>query len=534
MDNHIDNGAEPPSAGVLSQSPGMASVEPLKSDPGSTHNPTAAVRRRLNAAARSGLIALLALFVALGVAIVPAQAASAPDPSQICLGCHGDKSFSIQQGGKTVSLYVDGKKFAHSIHADLSCTGCHSDLDPNKLPHGKPKQVNCADCHTDEGEQYATSIHGVAAANGNGKAPHCWDCHGNHDIVPVSQKKPAVCADCHTQVGHIYDTSIHGKLHAEGNAVAPYCTDCHGAHHILAKNDPQAPIYPLNVPNLCAGCHREGQKAAVRYKGNEHEIVQNYAESIHGKGLTKAGLVVTATCVSCHSAHHELPASDPNSSVNPANVPNTCGACHVGIEEQFNKSIHSPLVTKTDKTLPVCSTCHTAHRIQRTDEVGFRLETMTVCGNCHHDQADTYFDTYHGKVSKLGYSKTAKCWDCHGGHDILPVSNPNSTLSPKNKVATCRKCHSDATKQFASYLAHATPHNRKKYPELYIAFWGMTGLLVVTFLVAGLHTLLWLPRSFQMRRELHELEERENAEDAAMEAEAAERAKREKRGEKDV
>ena len=30
----------------------------------------------------------------------------------------------------------------------------------------------------------------------------------------------------------------------------------------------------------------------------------------------------------------------------------------------------------------------------------------------------------------------------------------------------------------------------------------MTGLLVGTFVLAGLHTLLWLPRSLQWRREL--------------------------------
>ena len=32
--------------------------------------------------------------------------------------------------------------------------------------------------------------------------------------------------------------------------------------------------------------------------------------------------------------------------------------------------------------------------------------------------------------------------------------------------------------------------------------WAMTGLLLGTFVVGGLHTLLWLPRAFQMRREL--------------------------------
>ncbi len=54
---------------------------------------------------------------------------------------------------------------------------------------------------------------------------------------------------------------------------------------------------------------------------------------------------------------------------------------------------------------------------------------MNQCGRCHEQIARTYFDTYHGKVSQLGYTKTAKCYDCHGAHDILQVSNPRSHLS---------------------------------------------------------------------------------------------------------
>jgi hypothetical protein len=37
----------------------------------------------------------------------------------------------------------------------------------------------------------------------------------------------------------------------------------------------------------------------------------------------------------------------------------------------------------------------------------------------------------------------------------------------------------------------------------------MTGLLVVTFVIAGLHTLLWLPRSLQWRRKLKSIQSSE-------------------------
>ncbi len=80
-------------------------------------------------------------------------------------------------------------------------------------------------------------------------------------------------------------------------------------------------------------------------------------------------------------------------------------------------------------------------------------------------------------------------------------------------MQTCRQCHPGSNRRFAGYLTHATHHDPKKYPALFWTFWGMTGLLVGTFLVAGLHTLLWLPRSLRYRRELeaaHALESKQH------------------------
>ena len=134
----------------------------------------------------------------------------------------------------------------------------------------------------------------------------------------------------------------------------------------MASAIPQSLTFATNVPDLCAKCHREGQKAALIYTGVEHWIIPRYTESIHGKGLLKSGLTVTATCTSCHTAHHELPAKDPGIDGEQKNVPSTCGDCHHGIEEQFVQSVHSASVTKTDKPLPVCNDCHTAHSIRRS------------------------------------------------------------------------------------------------------------------------------------------------------------------------
>lgn len=369
-----------------------------------------------------------------------------------CMRCHDNPDLKSARDGRT--LFVDFDEVKQSRHARIACSQCHAEVNASKV---RP-------CET------------------------------------VTKKVD--CTSCHAEIGQQFSGSMHGALVAQNDPNGPTCKDCHGTHGTKGKLEPSSPTFATNIPKLCARCHREGERAAVRYTGSEHDIIKHYTESIHGKGLMKSGLTVTATCTNCHTAHAVLPKKNPLSSVHPQNIPSTCGKCHHGIEEQFEQSIHHVNVGKTDKPLPVCSDCHSAHTIQRADAEGFKLDIMNKCGRCHEAIARTYFDTYHGKVSQLGYTKTAKCYDCHGAHDILPVADPRSHLSRENVVATCQKCHPGATRRFAGYLTHATHHDPEKYPFLFWTFWGMTGLLVGTFIFGGVHTLLWLPRALQMRREL--------------------------------
>jgi uncharacterized protein with PIN domain len=406
---------------------------------------------------------------------------------------------------------IRGELWEKEAHVLPACVDCHQ---PHKIRNVFYTQgmadADCLRCHANEKLKAADGSSMFVRAADIAGSRHakiaCSQCHSEVNASRVRAcetiKNKVDCTKCHEEIGQQYQRSKHGQLFAANDPNAPTCRECHGTHHILGKHDPISATFPTNVPNLCGRCHREGKKAAVRYTGTQHEIVTNYSESIHGKGLLKSGLTVTATCTNCHTAHRELPKSDPESSVNPSNVPKTCGVCHHGIEEQFENSVHSRLVTKTDKPLPVCSDCHTAHTIRRADLDQFKLDIMNRCGKCHAEIAKTYFDTYHGKVSRLGYTKTAKCYDCHGAHDILRVDDPNSHLSRTNVVKTCQKCHAGATRRFAGYLTHATHHDPRKYPFLFWSFWGMTTLLVSTFIIGGAHTLLWLPKAMQMRREL--------------------------------
>ena len=415
----------------------------------------------------------------------------------ICVECH--------------SPHEARKVFYETNMANADCLRCHKDRTIVSSDDGRSLFVNES--------EHAKSIHGR-------KLVSCAQCHS--EVSPSQERacetitQPVNCQLCHEEVSQHYSRGIHGSLHNAGDPTAPTCIECHGTHGTLEHQVPEdaspmlqalireSPTFSRNIPVLCGRCHRAGAPAAVRYFGEEENIIQHYTMSIHGKGLLQSGLTVTATCTDCHTAHKELPHNDPESSINAHNIAATCGACHDGIYEQYQHSIHSETGNpdydarrvRGMPELPRCHDCHQAHTVARTDLPEFKLGMMVQCGECHEKVTETYFDTYHGKASALGDVTRAKCYDSHGAHDILPPHNPKSRLSRENIVQTCGECHPGSHRQFAGYLTHATHHDPVKYPILYYTFWGMTTLLVGTFGFFGLHTLAWLPRSWKLRQEL--------------------------------
>ncbi|MGB5627697.1 MAG: hypothetical protein WBM61_18340 [Woeseiaceae bacterium] len=370
-----------------------------------------------------------------------------------CLTCHDQPDLTMSRGGETVSLYVDEVLFNNSVHSGTACAQCHTDV-------------------TVAQERACATV-----------------------------RSAVDCSICHAEQVTEFRSSTHGILHTQRDPDAPSCQDCHPKHATLSKDLPASPTYPRNVPKLCGECHRIGEQAATRIDAKVNDIVGSYEDSVHGRGLIASGLVVTATCADCHGAHSELPPDDPRSWINPQNIADTCGICHHGIEETFRTSIHWSDDPDIEEELPTCEDCHASHTISRIDKPGFRTLMMEQCGRCHVEEAETFFDTFHGKVSRLGGEGVAKCYDCHGTHEILPPTDVASRLSRDNVVETCGECHEGSHRRFAGYLTHATHHDRSRYPYLFWSFWGMTALLVGTLTFALLHTLAWLMRLWLSRDE---------------------------------
>jgi cytochrome b subunit of formate dehydrogenase len=310
-------------------------------------------------------------FLAASVHIASAVQGMAVSPS-VCLGCHGEK--------------ISASAFDASVHGKNGCTSCHVELtDVERHEKGEllPGKVQCERCHQQVASGYYVSVH---MSNG----VSCTDCHSAiHAITPWKNDKRKVvetCRQCHDKEASDYIRSIHGKSLMAGNQDSPACSDCHGLHDIR----------PLGDPN------------SVRHK-------------------------------------------------------------------KFNSL--------------VCMRCHSNEKMMKRNGV------FTVA-------VQTYENSYHGKNFRLGFpQRVAGCADCHTSHSVLPASDPESTVNPKNLVRTCRKCHANTTTLFTEFYPHAEPKDRAKYPLLFWTLVTMTGLLAATFAIFWVHTLLWLFRGFVENRQ---------------------------------
>ncbi len=370
-----------------------------------------------------------------------------PVPNSECLDCHEAEFVPRKKGQEPEWVGVRPELFAKSVHGKLNCVDCHATITdpdhPSKLP-----AAQCGTCHDDEVKQYANSIHGMSHQMGASDAASCASCHGTHEMVPVKQL--------------------------------------------------DSPVFKLNLPKTCGTCHDDA-KMTKDYRMGQSDAAAHYLDSIHGQALVKMGLVVAPSCNDCHGVHDIKRSIDKDSRSNHANIATTCGNCHLGIEETYNASVHGQLLAKGDPQGPVCTDCHSAHDIEKPANAHFKQMSDQSCGKCHEDRLLHYRDTYHGKAMALGQPNVATdvagCYDCHGHHDVHPVSDPRSRLHTDKIVGTCGQCHEGINVNFTKFQAHANPLDSVNYPILNKVFLFMTALLIGTFSFFGLHTVFWLFRS---------------------------------------
>ncbi len=388
---------------------------------------------------RFKLICLLILFFTFYLQLYPLYSQELEDNN--CLSCHTNNTSAIQE--KPPHL-IDKEVLESSVHQDLDCIYCHSDI--KEVPHKEElKKVDCSQCHYDTSEEFAKSIHGES---------------GKKSIQDL-----------------------------------PACTDCHGKHDIYAKTDTRSLVYHININETCIKCHGD-PKIIERHPLPSPGFVKRYRESVHGRCPDISREPECATCSDCHGSHDVYAASDPRSKIFHGNVPNTCRKCHKDISEVYYRSVHGKAIKSGIKEAAVCTDCHGEHTIQAlTDPKSsvYKGAISKTCSACHDsekivmkfglstDRAKSFYDSYHGLAFRGGDLSVANCASCHGWHDILPSSAPQSSIHPKNLPQTCGKCH-PATK---TGLIIGKVHVMEKAEEHFLLRFFRDFYLVLIPLVIG-------------------------------------------------
>ncbi len=282
----------------------------------------------------------------------PVWAVAAKLDNAGCLSCHEGKRQKIEVSGrddeKRTLGHIDARKFGKSVHADMQCVACHTDITDNQAKHKKnpaAQAPNCISCHESlwaaaqkagqaqekerlglvvkNIEDYKNSFHARPDEDNPDKAKAtCEECHSSHDfnVPPKGSERrtawhkeiPDTCgAKCHEDQLESYAASVHGEeVLDKNNMKGAVCTDCHSAHQVINTSSEK---FKLGNVNTCGDCHKEQ--------------LASYTDTYHGQ-VNRLGGAYTAKCADCHDSHGIRAADDPKSKVHPKNRMKTCMKCH--------------------------------------------------------------------------------------------------------------------------------------------------------------------------------------------------------------
>jgi len=346
--------------------------------------------------------------------------------------------------------------------------------------------IDCGECH--DGVVFSSSAHPDRV---------CQDCHTNvtvehplEDLDPLTDDE--ICSGCHRRPGREVSRSVHGEQAS--------CVECHGAPHDIHKvEDLASAVSPVNQIKYCGGCHDEPES-----------LVDGYLTSEHGKALLLSGLINAPSCSDCHGSHGIVANHNDKATTSHLNSPETCGACHALLLEEWRTNSAHGLAWEADAAGPVCIDCHATHEIADPTLPPTRLASAGICGECHGEFLTTFRDSFHGKANDLGYVNGATCSDCHTPHSNWAAADPRSSVHPDNLGETCGKCHAGVTASLLSFDPHNDPSNPDDNFYVYVIWVFMIGLLVSVFGFFALHDAMWLQRTLvgSMRGEFREERDR--------------------------
>jgi cytochrome b subunit of formate dehydrogenase len=286
----------------------------------------------------------------------------------------------------------------------------------------------------------------------------------------------ADCLACHAddstgrQVdGARFAASVHGQ-----NSVG--CTDCHDGYG-EGPHDGQGP----------------------KRSGAEQAMVARLGKAAWGEGATQVKVTAPAAYLACASCHAEVS------------------------EAFFGTSIHAAWLREDARTPgPICASCHgSPHTLAnklapyapsgraRMDVPADRRAMQKACEACHGNETfaraaglspevkNTYQDSIHGRLVRVGNAVAPSCVSCHaadkargGTHGIVGRTDAASMVAGANRKNACARCHEGATDNFARLIAHKALQETGGHIVPHVTHVAFSYLTTLTLLFFAFHVLI--------------------------------------------
>ena len=304
-----------------------------------------------------------------------------------CLSCHSDEDLFDPSSVEIV------KDFQEDVHAQagLSCHDCHG---------GNPDPELFEEMDAAMDTDFADNPYRGTPASAD--IPNfCGRCHS--DPSYMKRFKPDARVDQEEE----YWTSQHGKALAQGDERVATCVSCHGVHGILSPSNPSSLVYPTHVAETCRSCHGDAERMAASTlpDGSPLPIDQfaRWQQSVHAKSMYEKEDLSAPTCNDCHGNHGATPPG-----LDSVNF--VCGQCHGREAELFRNSpkhealeLHNEFLAEAGdngcaacheepepqasltgiRSFGECTSCHGNHGIVRPTIGMFSPPPPTPCAFCH-------------------------------------------------------------------------------------------------------------------------------------------------------
>ncbi len=286
------------------------------------------------------------------------------------------------QPGHSEAWFIDLVKYHVSVHGQLSCQDCHSDIVARKI-HPNPSDVTrklrdffhpdtCFNCHDGDSikENLLKGLHGGKPIQKEKDYSKCLTCHDPHYQPGLGKKSPS------------------GVEASSSNTV--FCASCHKKRESLphAKSDDMR----------CMECH----EAFGSQDKSSRQYIDQFCLKCHGLNVVFSELSVP------------VPRIDKAKHISQGHKRLDCLACHSGAAS-FEHNLQKPVA---------CSQCHTPH-----DEATLHdAHSKVSCQDCHLTGIGLSMDP---QTKRIVWERLRK------SSDVSPLN----IIIPSRGIASCKGCH---------------------------------------------------------------------------------------------